>query len=76
MWTATVGVVASCRRSAAPRRPSSRRGSYRTARLSRWQDDNDLVDILGRMLERLLDLHGALRRLYGLNGDVPEHEVG
>jgi hypothetical protein len=45
-------------------------------RLSRWQDDNDLVDVLGRMLERLLDLHGALRRLYALNGDVPEHEVG
>lgn len=45
-------------------------------RLSRGQDDNDLVDVLGRMLERLLDLHGALRRLYALNGDVPEHEVG
>ena len=28
------------------------------------------------MADCLLDLHGALRRLYALNGDVPEHEVG
>jgi len=45
-------------------------------RLTRWQDENDLVDTLGRMLERLLGLHAALRRLYALNGDAPQGAAG
>lgn len=45
-------------------------------RLTRWQDDNDLVDTLGRMLERLLGLHAALRRLYGLDGAVTRSAPG
>jgi hypothetical protein len=37
-------------------------------RLTRWEDDEALADTLGQMLERLLGLHAALRRLYALDG--------
>lgn len=45
-------------------------------RLTGWQGDEDLAETLGRMLERLLGLHAALRRLYDLDAGVTQDAAG
>lgn len=56
--------------------PLSDEGLAELYRLTGWQDDDDLIETLGRMLERLLDLHAALRRLYALDGPASQDAAG